>query len=60
MMDKLKSFFFSEKGDVVPHRVDDEFLLRFLRARFFKVNNAYKLVSFWVKIILFISSFFVC
>lgn len=34
-----------EKGDVTPHRMDEKFLLRFLRARHFKLNPTYKLVS---------------
>jgi len=34
-----------EKGDVTPHRMDANFLLRFLRARHFKLHAAYKLVS---------------
>lgn len=33
-----------ERGDFQPHRTDNEFLIKFLRARFFKVENAYKLV----------------
>ncbi|XP_059619252.1 alpha-tocopherol transfer protein-like [Phlebotomus argentipes] len=33
-----------EKGTCTPHRTDDEYLLRFLRARFFRVDNAYKLL----------------
>lgn len=41
-----KSQFSTEKGYCTPHRTDDEFLIRFLRARFFKVENAYKLVRF--------------
>lgn len=32
-----------EKGDVTPHRMDANFLLRFLRARHFKLHAAYKL-----------------
>jgi len=38
-------FLYSEKGDVTPHRMDEKFLLRFLRARHFKLNATYKLVS---------------
>ncbi|XP_055597104.1 clavesin-1-like isoform X2 [Uranotaenia lowii] len=33
-----------ERGDCEPHRVDDEYLIKFLRARFWKVENAYKLM----------------
>lgn len=33
-----------ERGDCNPHRMDDEFLIKFLRARFWKVENAYKLL----------------
>jgi len=33
-----------EKGHCTPHRSDDAFLLRFLRGRFFNVENAYKLM----------------
>lgn len=42
----LNIFFnqFSEKGGCRPHRMDDEFLKKFLRARFWKVDNAYKLM----------------
>jgi len=36
---------YPEKGDVTPHRMDANFLLRFLRARHFKLHAAYKLVS---------------
>jgi len=32
-----------EKGDVTPHRMDEKFLLRFLRARHFKLHPSYKL-----------------
>lgn len=37
--------FFTERGVCVPPRTDDEFLIRFLRARFFKLEHAYNLVS---------------
>lgn len=33
-----------ERGDFEPNRTDNEFLIKFLRARFFNVENAYKLV----------------
>ena len=33
-----------ERGECTPHRMDDDFLIKFLRARFWKVDNAYKLV----------------
>ncbi|KAG8271606.1 hypothetical protein J6590_059081 [Homalodisca vitripennis] len=33
-----------ERGDVIPLRMDDNYLLRFLRARSFKVESAYRLV----------------
>ncbi|XP_058452423.1 clavesin-1 isoform X2 [Malaya genurostris] len=33
-----------ERGDCEPHRLDDDFLIKFLRARFWKVENAYKLM----------------
>ncbi|XP_060846992.1 alpha-tocopherol transfer protein-like [Rhopalosiphum padi] len=33
-----------ERGDVTPHRMDEKFLLRFLRARHFKLNATYKLI----------------
>lgn len=35
----------TERGLCTPLRTDDEFLIRFLRSRFWKVENAYKLVS---------------
>lgn len=46
LMQQLKDMVY-EKGDCNPHRMDDDFLIKFLRARFWKVDNAYKLVSFW-------------
>ncbi|XP_058795618.1 alpha-tocopherol transfer protein-like isoform X2 [Phymastichus coffea] len=33
-----------ERGECMPHRMDDEFLLRFLRARNFNVNRAHRLI----------------
>uniref|UniRef100_A0ABD2WVD8 CRAL-TRIO domain-containing protein n=1 Tax=Trichogramma kaykai TaxID=54128 RepID=A0ABD2WVD8_9HYME len=33
-----------ERGECMPHRMDDDFLLRFLRARSFNVNRAHRLV----------------
>lgn len=42
---KIACLFF--KGDVLlKSRMDDAFMLKFLRARKFKVNKAFKLVSF--------------
>lgn len=44
LMQEFKDMIY-EKGECNPHRMDDEFLIKFLRARFWKVLNAYKLVS---------------
>ncbi|KAF7409766.1 hypothetical protein HZH68_004147 [Vespula germanica] len=33
-----------ERGECIPHRMDDDFLIRFLRARHFDVNRAHRLV----------------
>jgi CRAL/TRIO, N-terminal domain len=44
LMQELKDMIY-EKGDCNPHRMDDEFLIKFLRARFWKVETAYKLVN---------------
>ena len=41
---KIDSFI-AERGECMPHRMDDDFLLRFLRARNFNVNRAHRLVS---------------
>jgi hypothetical protein len=35
---------FAERGEVVPHRTDDAFLIRFLRTRRFDVEKAHRLV----------------
>ena len=43
LLQQFKDLIF-ERGDCNPHRMDDDFLIRFLRARFWKVENAYKLV----------------
>lgn len=34
----------SERGEFEPERTDDEFLIKFLRSRFFKLENTYTLV----------------
>lgn len=39
------SRFYTERGTCVPPRTDDDFLIRFLRARYFKLEHAYNLVS---------------
>lgn len=43
----IEFFRFLERGFCTPHRMDDEFLMKFLRARFWKVENAYKLVRIY-------------
>jgi hypothetical protein len=45
LMQEFKDMIY-EKGDCNPHRMDEEFLIKFLRARQWKVEFAYKLVSF--------------
>lgn len=35
---------YTERGVCIPPRTDDEFLIRFLRARYFKLEHAYNLV----------------
>ncbi|KRT82609.1 CRAL-TRIO domain containing protein, partial [Oryctes borbonicus] len=42
-LDELRDMIY-ERGECEPHRTDDAFLLRFLRARYFIVEKAYKLV----------------
>lgn len=49
LMEEFKNMIY-EKGDCNPHRMDDEFLIKFLRARFWKVENAYRLVSLSVQL----------
>nr|CAD7597207.1 unnamed protein product [Timema genevievae] len=44
VIQEFKDFIY-ERGDVMPHRMDDPFLVRFLRARRFNVEKAYRLVS---------------
>jgi hypothetical protein len=43
LMQQLKDMIY-ERGDCNPHRMDEDFLIKFLRARFWKVENAYKLL----------------
>lgn len=43
LMQQFKDMIY-EKGDCNPHRMDDDFLIKFLRARYWKIENAYKLV----------------
>jgi hypothetical protein len=43
IMQEFKDMIY-ERGECNPHRMDDEFLVKFLRARFWKIENAYKLV----------------
>ncbi|XP_058056606.1 alpha-tocopherol transfer protein-like [Anopheles bellator] len=43
MIEELREMIY-EKGDCVPHRVDDDYLVKFLRARFWHVQHAYNLM----------------
>lgn len=43
LMQQFKDMIY-ELGECNPHRMDDDFLIKFLRARFWKVDNAYRLV----------------
>ncbi|CAO1336808.1 unnamed protein product [Diamesa serratosioi] len=43
IMQEFKDLIY-ERGECNPHRMDDDFLIKFLRARFWKVDNAYKLL----------------
>ncbi|XP_046620963.1 alpha-tocopherol transfer protein-like isoform X2 [Neodiprion virginianus] len=42
-IDELRDMIY-ERGECTPHRMDDAFLIRFLRARRFNVNKAHRLV----------------
>jgi hypothetical protein len=44
VMQEFRDMIF-ERGDCNPHRMDEDFLIKFLRARFWKTESAYKLVS---------------
>nr|CAD7439417.1 unnamed protein product [Timema bartmani] len=44
VIQEFKDFIY-ERGDVMPHRMDDPFLVRFLRARRFNVEKAYRLMT---------------
>ncbi|XP_035907328.1 uncharacterized protein LOC118510046 [Anopheles stephensi] len=43
MIEELRDMIY-EKGDCIPHRVDDDYLIKFLRARFWNVLHAYNLM----------------
>lgn len=49
-LQELRDMIF-ERGEVEPHRTDDLFLLRFLRARCFHVERAHKLLVSYYKFI---------
>lgn len=44
LMQEFKDIIY-EKGDCNPHRMDEDFLIKFLRARFWRVDKAYNLVK---------------
>ncbi|XP_055850090.1 clavesin-1 [Episyrphus balteatus] len=44
LVEQLRNLIF-EKGDFTAHRTDDEYLIKFLRARYWNVELAYKLLS---------------
>uniref|UniRef100_A0A182P9H0 CRAL-TRIO domain-containing protein n=1 Tax=Anopheles epiroticus TaxID=199890 RepID=A0A182P9H0_9DIPT len=43
MIEELRDMIY-EKGDCIPHRIDDDYLIKFLRARFWNVRHAYNLM----------------
>ncbi|XP_050072387.1 uncharacterized protein LOC126560472 [Anopheles maculipalpis] len=43
MIEELRDMIY-EKGECIPHRVDDDYLVKFLRARFWNVLHAYNLM----------------
>uniref|UniRef100_A0A182SLW3 CRAL-TRIO domain-containing protein n=1 Tax=Anopheles maculatus TaxID=74869 RepID=A0A182SLW3_9DIPT len=43
MIEQLRDMIY-EKGECIPHRVDDDYLIKFLRARFWNVLHAYNLM----------------
>lgn len=50
----LIDYFVLERGECVPHRTDDAFLLRFLRARNYTVKMAHRLVNIVLYIIIYL------
>ncbi|KAI9576508.1 clavesin-2-like [Glossina fuscipes] len=38
-----------EHNDCKPHRIDDEYLIKFLRARFWKISSSYRLICNYYK-----------
>lgn len=47
-LQELKDIIY-ERGEVTPHRMDDPFLLRFLRARSFNVERAHRLLRRYMR-----------
>uniref|UniRef100_A0A182NES0 CRAL-TRIO domain-containing protein n=1 Tax=Anopheles dirus TaxID=7168 RepID=A0A182NES0_9DIPT len=43
LIEELRDMIY-EKGDCIPHRIDDDYLIKFLRARFWHVHHAYNLM----------------